>query len=163
MESKTHYSIFTALLVVAASIPVQAQSDIKATPNVTAAPETETNYLVVHKEGDPRFFTSIERKGPCTILGPPLSTEQLRVPFQLYPKESWEKHEEGSVKIQLIFDSDWCIRKATIIESTKFWRLDDVSLKWAMTIKWTPKKTLTTPEGEPTVDFPIRWGPSQRR
>jgi hypothetical protein len=64
--------------------------------------------------------------------------------------------------MQLIFDSGWCVRKATIVESTRFWRLDDISLKWAMTIKWSPKKTLSTSDGEPTVTIPIGWGASQR-
>jgi hypothetical protein len=130
---------------------------------VTAQPDSGTPYLVVHQEADPRFITSIERTGSCALAGPPLETKQLRVPYQLYPRESAEKHEEGTVKIQLIFDPAWCVRKATIVESTKFWRLDSISLQWAMTIKWAPKKTLFTPAGEPTATIPIGWGASQGR
>jgi hypothetical protein len=73
------------------------------------------------------------------------------------------QHEEGTVVMQLIFDSGWCVRKATIVKSTKYWRLDFASLQWAMNLKWTPKKTLLTADGEPTVTIPIGWGASQGR
>jgi hypothetical protein len=65
--------------------------------------------------------------------------------------------------MQLIFDSDWCVRKAIIVVSTKFWRLDYVSLQWAMTLKWSPKKTELASDGEPTVTIPITWGAHQGR
>ena len=124
-------------------------------------PNTEAKYLISHNEADQRFITSIERVGPCTLPGAPLTTAYVRVPYQLYPAESVSNHEEGTVKMQLIFDSDWCVRKATILESTKFWRLDGVSLLWAMKIKWKPEKTQSTADGEPTVTIPIGWGASQ--
>jgi hypothetical protein len=158
------FSIVLAVAsVVGLASSVKAQSDVGGSAKAAAAPETDSSYLVMHQEADPRFITSIERTGSCTLPGPPLETSQLRVPHQLYPRESAERHEEGTVKMQLIFDPNWCIRKATIVESTKSWRLDSVSLRWAMTIKWTPKKTLFTSEGEPTVTFPIGWGASQRK
>ncbi len=62
------------------------------------------------------------------------------------------------MRMQLIFDPNWCIRKATIIESTKSWRLDSVSLRWAMTIKWAPKKTLFTSDGRTNGHLPNRLG-----
>jgi hypothetical protein len=68
--------------------------------------------------------------------------------------------EEGRVKMQLIFDPDWCVRKASIIQSSGHSSLDSVSLKWAMTLKWSPKKTLFTDDGQPTVTIPIVWGHS---
>jgi outer membrane biosynthesis protein TonB len=142
---------------------VNAQPDAGSSAKTAADPETQSGYLVVHEEADPRFITSIERTGSCTLPGLPLETAQLRVPYQLYPRESAERHEAGTVKMQLIFDPNWCIRKATIVESTKSWRLDSVSLRWAMTIKWAPKKTLFTSDGEPTVTIPIGWGASQRK
>lgn len=122
------------------------------------ADAAQTKYVAKQDETDPRFITSIERTGPCTLSGPPLA--KAVVPHQLYPAESVDR-EEGTVKLQLIFDSDWCIRKAIVVESSKFWRLDKVSLLWAMKVKWKPTKTLTTADGEPTVTFSVAWGASQ--
>jgi hypothetical protein len=159
-----NYSIFFAFeLFTGLTACANAQSDSGSTSKAVAVPETKTKYLVVHQESDPHFITSVERIGPCTLRGTPLDTAGLTVPYQIYPAESVKKHEEGSVMIQLIFGSDWCVRKATIVESTKFWRLDYVSLQWAMTIKWIPKNTLFTSDGEPTVTIPIAWGASQGR
>lgn len=159
-----NYSIKLALvLIVGGTFRVNAQSDSDNAAKAAAIPGTESNFLVVHQEADPRFIVSIERTSPCTLRGAPLETSQLRVPYQLYPRESADNHEEGTVKMQLIFDPAWCVRKASIVQSTKFWRLDEVSLKWAMTIKWSPKKTLFTSDGQPTVTIPIGWGASQGR
>jgi hypothetical protein len=158
-----NYSIVLAMVsVVGIASSVKAQSDASS-PAKATVPDTGSSYLVVHQEADPRFITSIERTGSCTLPGPPLETAQLKVPYELYPRESADHHEEGTLKMQLIFDPDWCIRKATIVESTKWWRLDSVSLRWAMTIKWAPKKTLFTSDGEPTVTIPVGWGASQRK
>jgi outer membrane biosynthesis protein TonB len=85
------------------------------------------------------------------------------VPYQLYPAESVQRHEEGTVVMEFIFDSGWCVRKATIVKSSKYWRLDYVSLKWAMNLRWTPKKTLFTADGEQMVTIPIGWGKSQTK
>ena len=155
-----NYSIFFALaLFTGLTARANAQSDSGSTAKAVVVPETK--YLVVHQEADPRFITSIERIGPCRLPGPPLDTAHPGVPYQIYPRESVKEHEEGRVIMQLIFGSDWCVRKATIIESTKFWRLDYVSLQWAMTLKWSPKNTLFTSDGEPTVTIPICWGACQ--
>ena len=153
------YFLRTLAFVAVGSSSANVQSGGSRESTAVAAPETETKYLATHQEVDPRFITSIERIGPCKLLGPPL-TGSIRVPWQLYPKESVEKHEEGTAKIQLVFDSDWCVRKATIIQSTKYWRLDSVSLRFAMTIKFMPKVTQFI-DGEPTVSIPIAWGASQ--
>lgn len=158
-----NYSIVLAVMsIVGIASSVRAQSDA-GDPAKATVPDTGSSYLVVHQEADPRFITSIERTGSCTLPGSPLKTAQLRVPQQLYPRESADQHEEGTVKMQLIFGPDWCIRKAIIVESTRSWRLDSVSLRWAMTIKWAPQKPLFTADGEPTVTIPIGWGASQRK
>jgi outer membrane biosynthesis protein TonB len=156
------YILFTLAFVAVGISSATVQFGGGQESTVVAAPESETKYLVAHQEADPRFITSIERIGPCKLPGPPL-TNVIRVPSELYPRESVEKHEEGTAKIQLIFDSDWCVRKATITQSSGYWRLDGVSLRFAMTIKFTPKKTLFTPDGEPTVTIPLAWGASQGR
>jgi outer membrane biosynthesis protein TonB len=154
------YFLFTLAFIAVGNSSASVQSGSSPESTAVAAPETETKYLVTHQEVDPRFITSIERIGPCTVPGPPALTNVIRVPWQIYPKESVEKHEEGTAKIQLIFDPDWCVRKATIIQSTKYWRLDSVSLRFAMTIKFMPKVTQFI-DGEPTVTIPIAWGASQ--
>jgi outer membrane biosynthesis protein TonB len=148
----------TSAFFVGLTSSADAQSVGSATTEKATASDSETTYWIAHQKADPRFVTSIERMGPCKIPGPPLSTEAIRIPWQIYPQEAVQNHEEGRVIMQLIFDADWCVRKAAIVESTKFWRLDEVSLKWAMTIKWSPKKTLLTGDGEPTVTIPIAWG-----
>jgi hypothetical protein len=159
---KMNYGFVLALALVAC-LPVRAnaQTESGSTAKAVASSKAETKYLVAHLEADQRFITSIERSGPCTLPGPPLVVENPKVPYQLYPTESVKQHEEGTVVMQLIFDSDWCVRKATIVKSTKFWRLDYVSLQRAMNIKWTPKNAVLTPDGEPTVTIPIGWGASQ--
>jgi|HubBroStandDraft_6_1064221.scaffolds.fasta_scaffold1179218_2 outer membrane biosynthesis protein TonB len=154
------YFLFNLAFVAISIASVAVQSVLGQKSTVVAAPETK--YLVSHQEADSRFITSIERIGRCELPGTPL-TSVIRVPSELYPRESVEKHEEGTAKIQLIFDSDWCVRKATITQSSGYWRLDGVSLRFAMTIKFTPKKTFFTADGEPTVTIPMAWGASQGR
>jgi hypothetical protein len=153
------FFVFAFLGGCTSSANAQAVSGNSA--DAVPGPKAQTKYLTTQNEADSRFITSIERIGPCTLSGPPLRAAGLRVPYQLYPAESVDNHEEGTVKMQLIFDSDWCIRKASIIESAKFWRLDKVSLLWAMKIKWKPEKTLSTADSEPTATVPIGWGASQ--
>jgi len=107
------------------------------------------------------IITSIERVGPCRITAPP-ETKGFRVPSQPYPKESVDKHEEGTVIMELKLDPEWCVRKATIVQSTGFWRLDRVSLSYMMTVKYMPKpETIKQTDGEPTVTFKLGWGASQ--
>lgn len=97
---------------------------------VRIASAEETQYLLAHQESDSRFLTSIERVGPCTISTPPVPS--IRVLWQIYPAESVAKHEEGTVIMELVLDSDGCVRKATILQSTKYWRLDKVSLQFVI-------------------------------
>jgi hypothetical protein len=121
----------------------------------------EKQYLLVHREADPRFLISVERIGPCKVSVPAVSGG-IRVPWQLYPKESVDRHEEGTVTVELIFDPDWCVRKATIVQSTNYWRLDGVSLSFLMTVKYMPKpEIIKLKDGEPTVTFKLAWGASQ--
>jgi TonB family protein len=150
-------SVLLSLVLFGASTYVaSAQSEASASPATLATPDTETRYILSHQIDDPHFIVSIERKGPCTIPGSP--TQVLRVPWQIYPGAASRPREEGRVQMQLIFDHDWCVHKATITQSSGHPSLDNVSLKWAMTVKWQPKKTLFTLDGEPTVTIPIVWG-----
>jgi TonB family protein len=127
----------------------------------SAADAAEKQFLIVRREADTRFITSIERLGPCKVTAPP-ETKGIRVPWQLYPKESVDRHEEGTVIIELRLDPDWCVRRATIVQSTGFWRLDGVSLSYMMTVKYMPKpETIKQKDGEPTVTVKLGWGASQ--
>jgi TonB family protein len=127
----------------------------------SAADAAEKQFLIVRQEADTRFITSIERLGPCKVTAPP-ETNGIRVPWQLYPKESVDRHEEGTVIIELRLDPDWCVRRATIVQSTGFWRLDGVSLSYMMTVKYMPKpETIKQKDGEPTVTVKLGWGASQ--
>jgi hypothetical protein len=66
--------------------------------------------------------------------------------------------------MELVFDADWCIRKASIVQSTGHWRLDEVSLEYMMTVKYRPRpETLTLKDGEPTTVVQLGWGASQGR
>jgi hypothetical protein len=114
-------------------------------------------YAVTRQAPDPRFITSIEKIGKCPLRGAPLTTGMIRVPWQLYPQQSIAGNESGIVRMQLIFDTDWCVHKASIVQSTGYWRLDHVSLRWAMGLKWKPSTTSLV-DGQPSVTFPIQWG-----
>jgi TonB family protein len=127
-----------------------------------ASVDNNSQYVVTRQEGDPHFILSMVRSGPCKLPGPPLNASQVRVPWQLYPSESVQRREEGTVKMKLTLDPDSCVSKATILQSSGFWRLDEVSLKFVMTLKIAPKVTILE-EGRPTIIFPIAWGASQRR
>jgi hypothetical protein len=151
---------FALTLSAGVTSSVHAQSESNGPSKSVTDPQTETKYLLIHQEADPRFITSIERIGQCELPGPPLPTESIRLPWQMYPGSPGEKREEGKVVMQFFFDHDWCIRKAAIIKSSGHWSLDSASLRWGMTLKWSPKKTLFTAEGEPTVTLPIVWGGS---
>jgi outer membrane biosynthesis protein TonB len=133
------------------------------TTNVLAADIDDTHYLVAHLAVDPRFINSIERVGGCKISGEPIPISKVRVPYQLYPVQSVAGHEEGTVRMLVIFDRDWCVRKASVVASSGYWRLDEVSLKFAMTIKFKPSIIKQYVNDEPAIEFPIAWGASQRR
>jgi TonB family protein len=129
----------------------------------TAAGASEKQFLMTHSQADPRFLISIERVGPCKVTTPP-ETKGIRMPWQLYPKESVDKHEEGTVQVELVLDPDWCVRKATIVESTRYWRLDNVTLAYVMTVKYMPRpEVIVVKEGEPTVTIKLGWGASKRK
>jgi TonB family protein len=96
------------------------------------------------------------------IRAAPPETKGLRTPWQLYPKESMDKHEEGTVTMKLKLDPDWCVRKATIVQSSGYWRLDGVSLSYLMTVKFNPKPELIKQkDGGPTITIRLGWGESQ--
>jgi outer membrane biosynthesis protein TonB len=132
-------------------------------PVPVSVPASEKQFLITRQEADSRFITSIERMGPCRVTAPP-ETKGIRVPWQLYPKESVDRHEEGTVIMELKLDPESCVRKATIVQSTGFWRLDGVSLGYMMTVKYMPKpETIKEKDGEPTVTVKLGWGASQGR
>jgi hypothetical protein len=85
---------------------------------VLAADKDDAHYLVVHQEADSRFISTIERVGDCKIRGAPLPASRIRM--------------------LLIFDGEWCVRKAFVVQSSGYWRLDEVLLNLAMTMKFKP-------------------------
>jgi hypothetical protein len=129
----------------------------KQDAEATAVSKPTTGFWATHQAADPRAMRSIERLEKCKVTGPVLS--KVRFPSELYPKQSVGR-EEGTVQIHLVFDSEWCVRKATILQSTGFWRLDNVSLTYIMTVKWMPQNPRVI-DGEPTTDFRLGWGASQ--
>jgi TonB family protein len=128
---------------------------------LAAASADDKQFLVTHSQADSRFLTSIERVGKCKVTTPP-ETKGIRFPWQLYPKESVDRHEEGTVTVELVLDAEWCVRKAMIVQSSGFWRLDNVTLVYVMTIKYMPRlETIKQKDGEPTVVIRLGWGASQ--
>ena len=149
------HAICVALCVAYAS-GVGAQSEeAAATAPSSASPAGETKYMLLHKEGDPRFITSIQRLGRCEVPGDAHSG--MRIPWQLYPNESKQRGEEGKVIMELKFSSDGCVRRATVVQSSGFWRLDEVSLKFTMAMKQIITKETPWVRGEPTIILPIAW------
>jgi TonB family protein len=147
--------------IVVGNLSAGDQFGITVIGTASGAPAAETKYLFAHQEADPRFLTSIERIGPCKVSGPPV-TGGIKIPWQLYPEVSVANHEEGSVVIELVLDPDWCVRKATIAQSTQYWRLDKVSLEFVMTVKYKPDpKLIKLKDGESTVVVKMAWGASQ--
>jgi len=119
-------------------------------------------YLRVHQEADSRFLTSIERVGPCKVSTPP--EPGIRVPSEIYPKMSVYQKEEGTIVLELILDSDWCVRKATVVQSTGYFRLDNVTLEYVMKVKYKPKpESIKQKDGEPTIVIKLGWGASQEK
>jgi outer membrane biosynthesis protein TonB len=154
----------SALSLVLVSHLCGATLDVaSATDAPASVPASDKQFLIVRQEADPRFITSIERVAPCKVTTP-AEPKGMRVPWQLYPKASVDKHEEGTVIMELKLDPEWCVRKATIVQSTGFWRLDGVSLSYMMTVKYMPKaETIKQKDGEPTVTVKLGWGASQRK
>ena len=67
-----------------------------------------------------------------------------------------ENHEVDKVVMQFIFDPDWCVRKATILQSSGYYLLDNVSLEFAMMVKYS-FNVVNRVDGEPTITIPIVW------
>jgi TonB family protein len=160
MRNKRRFGDHKALMVIRALSVIAC--GVFGSAVLGASSGNESQYLVTRQESDPHFIISILRSGPCRLPGPPLTASQIRIPWQLYPPESAQRHEEGTVKMKLTLDADSCVCKATILQSSGFWRLDEISLKFVMTLKIAPKKTILD-DGQPTIIFPIAWGASQRR
>jgi TonB family protein len=119
----------------------------------TPAANAETQFLVTRQKADPRFIIAMTRLGPCTIAGPP---KPIRIPYQLYPPESLRLREQGRVVMQASFDVDSCVSKVSLLQSSGYWRLDEVSLRFAMTMK-TEMRSEEIVDGHPTFTFPITW------
>jgi outer membrane biosynthesis protein TonB len=125
-------------------------------PILYAAPAAETDFAVTHKGSDPRFLTSVERVVPCVISSEPAA--QISVPPKIYPKKSADTGEVGPVEIKLVFDGLWCVRKATIVKSSGYWRLDQASLKFLMTVRFKPDdKSLKIEDGLPTMAIKLEY------
>jgi TonB family protein len=116
----------------------------------------DTVYMETKQPHDARYITAIARLTTCKI---PRETDvHLMVP--LYPPESRKHHEEGKVIMQFLMDSDSCVRKATIVQSSGYYRLDKASLDFAMNLKLAPaalRNITTFDDGRPTFPFPITW------
>lgn len=140
MRAQTY---FAAFLLVGVAIADSALDD-------------KTAYLLTKREDNVSFVTAIARLTACKIPGPPGTLEGVQRPEQWYPVEAIQLRQQGRVVMELIFDPDWCVRKATIIQSSGFFRLDNASLEFAMSLKFTFKVTTLT-DGQPTVEFPVEW------
>jgi TonB family protein len=116
----------------------------------------DTLYIETKQPRDKRFITGIARLTACKIT----RETDLRPLGSLYPPDSRWHHEQGKVVMQLIIDSDSCVRKATISQSSGYYRLDKASLDFAMTLKFPASmlsKVKTFDDGRPTFAFPIEW------
>jgi TonB family protein len=152
------FSSVLILSIFVVSVSAAPDTD-ESTTGASAAPGpvTGTKYLIVRKDSDSHFIQSIERVGPCEVPGPP--NPGIRIPWQIYPKESTRLREQGKVTLELKLDPDWCVRKATVTKSSGYWRLDEVTVKFAMSIKTKLKHEDRAPivDGEPTITIPIVW------
>lgn len=123
-----------ALLVTSCATSAPPPATFPAS-KVQATPQ----YVTTRSATDPHFVTSVERQGQCQIKGEAVLTRGIPVPHQLYPVESLAKHEEGTVVMQLTFDPDWCVRKATVVQSSGYWRLDEVTFNYALSGNLSPQ------------------------
>lgn len=113
-------------------------------------------YLETKQPRDARFITTIARLTACKIA----RATDLTQMGPLYPLDSRKHHEEGTVIMQLLLDSDLCARKATILQSSGYFRLDKASLEFAMNLKFPPSivsKTKIVDDGQPQLAIPIVW------
>jgi TonB family protein len=113
---------------------------------------------VTRRASDPRFIISMARLNKCHLrdMGVLTPDRALRIPQELYPRESARLHEEGTVMLEMLFDDDWCVRKASVLQSSGFFRLDEVSLQYAMQLrfKFDVKERI---DGQPVIRLPIGW------
>jgi TonB family protein len=125
-------------------------------PNSIPFDVDNTQYMETSRPRDARFITSIARITACKIQ----FIQDPRFMTPLYPEESKKHHEQGKVIMQFIIDSDLCVRKATIVQSSGYYRLDKASLGFAMSLKF-PTATIKTihsfDDGQPAFMFPIVW------
>jgi TonB family protein len=91
----------------------------------------DTVYMETKQPRDTRFITSISRLTACKIT----RETDVHLMTPLYPLDSRKHHEEGKVIMQFVIDSDSCVRKATILQSSGYYRLDKASLDFAMNLK----------------------------
>jgi TonB family protein len=124
---------------------------------ISSQPQSDdTLYIATKQPRDTHFITAITRLTACKITRE--TDAHLMVP--LYPQDSRKHHEEGKVIMQLIIDADFCVRKATILQSSGYYRLDKASLDFAMNLKFPPSmlgKVKTFDDGRPTFAMPMVW------
>ena len=116
----------------------------------------DTEYLATKQPRDARFTTAITRLTACKIAG----ESDIRNMVPLYPPDSRKHHEEGKVIMQFLIDPDFCVRKATILQSSGYFRLDKASLDFAMNLKFPPsmlRNIKSVDDGQPTFEFPMVW------
>ncbi len=115
----------------------------------------DTMYIETKRQRDTHFITAVTRLTTCKITG----DTDFRDLVPLYPSDS-RKHEQGKVIMQFVIDSDSCVRKATILQSSGYYRLDKASLEFAKNLKFSPSmlsKIKSFDDGRPTFAFPIEW------
>lgn len=119
-------------------------------------PTDGTLYLETKQPRDTRFVTAIARLTACTIT-------READPHQMvpqYPPESRKHPEEGKVVMQFLVDSNYRVRRATILQSSGYFRLDKASLDYAMNLKFPPSmlgKATSADDGQKAFAFPIVW------
>ena len=62
--------------------------------------------------------------------------------------------------MRFVIDKDACVRKASVVKSSGYFRLDKASLDFAMNLKFPPSvvaQMKKLDDDEPTVDFPMVW------
>jgi TonB family protein len=108
------------------------------------------------KPHDTRFITAIARLTACKFT----RDTDLHVATAQYPAVSRVYHEEGKVLMQLVIDPDFCVRKATIVQSSGYYRLDRASLEFTMKLKFPPsmlRNVKSSDDGRPVLTFPMIW------
>jgi TonB family protein len=116
----------------------------------------DPGYMETTLPQDTRFVTAVSRLTTCRIK----NEVDLHKLQPRYPKESEKRHEEGKVIMQFVIDSNLCVRKASIVQSSGYFRLDKASLYFAMTMKLAPamlKNQTSFDDGQLTFPFPITW------